>query len=150
MASRDPDNSKAESALVTAIIRLNDGIERDEVVDLYKANGWSSAEKPDQLLSALRNSHALVTARLQGELVGIGNAISDGHLVAYFSHMLVHPQHQRRGIGRGMMAALLAKYAEFHQLILVADGRAIDFYRKLGFERAGKTESMWIYAGDDH
>ena len=26
----------------------------------------------------------------------------------------------------------------------------LDFYRKCGFERAGKTEPMWIYAGHDH
>jgi ribosomal protein S18 acetylase RimI-like enzyme len=32
----------------------------------------------------------------------------------------------------------------------VSDGRAIDFYRKCGFTRAGKTEPMWIYAGQDH
>jgi ribosomal protein S18 acetylase RimI-like enzyme len=35
-------------------------------------------------------------------------------------------------------------------MILMADGRAIDFYRSLGFERAGKTEPMWIYKGSDH
>ncbi len=34
--------------------------------------------------------------------------------------------------------------------MLVADGRAIDFYKKCGFARAGKTEPMWIYAGQDH
>jgi hypothetical protein len=34
--------------------------------------------------------------------------------------------------------------------MLVADGRALDFYRKCGFVRAGKTEPMWIYAGHDH
>ena len=41
-------------------------------------------------------------------------------------------------------------YEGFHQHILVADGEAVHFYNKLGFERAGKTQSMWIYSGDDH
>jgi hypothetical protein len=62
-------------------ISLNDAINTKEVVDLYKANQWSSAEKPNELLAALRNSHSLVTARMAGKLMGIGNAISDGHLV---------------------------------------------------------------------
>jgi ribosomal protein S18 acetylase RimI-like enzyme len=35
-------------------------------------------------------------------------------------------------------------------VIVMADGRAIDFYRSLGFERAGKAESMWIYKGGEH
>jgi ribosomal protein S18 acetylase RimI-like enzyme len=42
------------------------------------------------------------------------------------------------------------KYGDFHQQILVADGKAIEFYKKCGFERAGKSESMWIYQGTEH
>lgn len=49
-----------------------------------------------------------------------------------------------------MMEALLEKYSDFHQLMLTADGAAVDFYKTLGFERAGKTEPMWIYAGTEH
>jgi ribosomal protein S18 acetylase RimI-like enzyme len=131
-------------------VSITDTIATDEVVDLYSANGWSAAEKPVQLIAALKESHSLVTARVTGRLVGLGNAISDGHLVVYFPHMLVHPDFHRLGIGREMMHTLLRRYAGFHQMILMADGRAIDFYRSLGFERAGKTEPMWIYKGSDH
>ena len=131
-------------------VSFADRLEQDEVIRLYRANGWSSAEKPVQLMAALRNSHALVTARIDGELVGLGNAISDGHLVVYFPHMLVHPAQQGKGIGRLMMGAMLDRYAGFHQMMLTADGAAIDFYKALGFERAGKTEPMWIYAGSEH
>jgi len=131
-------------------ISLSGAVDRDEVIGLYRANGWSSADKPDQLMAGLRNSHALVTARVEGRLVGLGNAISDGHLVVYFPHMLVDPAHQGTGVGRQMMEALLDKYAGFHQMMLTADGDAIEFYERLGFERAGKTEPMWIYAGTEH
>ena len=133
-----------------AVISMQDTIEQQEVIALYRANHWSSAEKPDQLLAALRNSHSLVTARISSELVGLGNAISDGHLVVYYPHMLVHPKHQCKGIGRLMMQAMQSKYAHMHQQMLTADGDAIDFYKSLGFARAGKTESMWIYAGNEH
>jgi hypothetical protein len=34
--------------------------------------------------------------------------------------------------------------------MLTADGRAVEFYKELGFERAGHTEPMWIYAGTEH
>jgi ribosomal protein S18 acetylase RimI-like enzyme len=129
---------------------LGDTIAEPEVVAVYAANGWSSAGKPAQLLEALRNSHSLVTARVGGKLAGIGNAISDGHLVVYFPHLLVHPDFHRRGLGRGMMELMLDRYRGFHQLMLTADGAAVDFYRNLGFERAGKTVPMWVYAGGDH
>lgn len=131
-------------------ISLNDPLDDIEVVELYKANAWSSAEKPRQLLAALRNSHALVTARVGDRLVGLGNAISDGHLVVYFPHMLVHPEFQRQGVGRAMMGTLMEKYEGFHQRMLTADGEAVEFYKSMGFERAGRTEPMWVYAGNEH
>jgi GNAT superfamily N-acetyltransferase len=121
-----------------------------KVVALYRANEWSSAEKPQLLHKALLASHTLVTAWDEARLVGLGNAISDGHLVVYYPHLLVLPEYQGRGIGTGIMRRLMARYKGFHQHMLVADGRALDFYRKCGFERAGKTEPMWIYAGHDH
>ena len=135
---------------MSVAVSLNDSLSDEEVLALYKANAWSSAEKPQQLLAALRNSHALVTARIVGRLVGLGNAISDGHLVVYFPHMLVHPEFQRQGVGRAMMGALMERYEGFHQKMLTADGDAVEFYRSMGFERAGRTEPMWVYAGNEH
>ncbi len=135
---------------MSPVISLSDSIEAEEVVALYRANAWSSAEKPDLLLPALRDSHTLVTARLNGELIGLANAISDGHLVVYFPHMLVLPRYHRQGVGRLLMRALLSKYAGFHQLMLTADGESVAFYESMGFARAGKTVPMWVYAGTEH
>lgn len=122
----------------------------DEVIALYQACAWSSAKKPTALHAGLLASHALVTAWSGLRLIGLGNAISDGHLVVYFPHLLVHPEYQGRGIGSTLMRALMAKYQGFHQQALLADGRAIDFYQRMGFVRAGRTEPMWIFDGDEH
>ena len=131
-------------------ISLTDTIKDEEVLAIYKANQWSSVKKPIQLLSALRESHSLVTARISGTLVGIGNAISDGHLVVYYPHMLVHPEYQRIGIGKKMIEAMQKKHSNFHQQMLTADGNAIEFYKSVGFVKAGETQSMWIYSGNEH
>lgn len=130
--------------------RTDDVLREDEVVKLYEANSWSSAKKPKTLMNALRGSHALVTARLDSKLIGLANAISDGHLVVYYPHLLVHPDHQRKGIGTKLMKIMMARYSDFHQQQLTADGDAIEFYEAIGFERAGKTEPMWIYQGNEH
>jgi GNAT superfamily N-acetyltransferase len=131
-------------------ILINDTIEQQEVIALYEANSWFSAKKPEKLLAALRHSHTLVTARIDGILIGLANAIFDGYLVVYYPHMLVHSDHQKKGIGRKIMEAMQTVYGSFHQQMLTADGDAIEFYKALGFERAGRTESMWIYQGNDH
>jgi len=119
-------------------------------VALYRAVGWLAAEKPERLRLGLLNSDALVTAWEGERLVGLGNALSDGHLVVYYPHLLVHPDYQGRGIGRRLVERLRARYRGFHQQLLVADGGAVEFYRRCGFERAGNTTPLWIYAGTDH
>lgn len=133
-------------------IRFSEGrdLSPESVLAFYRANEWSSAQKPDLLHQALLASHSLVIAWGGSKLVGLGNAISDSYLVVYYPHLLVLPEYQGRGIGTEFMRRLIARYEGFHQHMLAADGRALDFYRKCGFERAGKTESMWIYADHDH
>lgn len=123
---------------------------KDQVQALYQANGWSSAKIPDTLLAALENSHSVITAWDGETLVGLGNAISDGHLVVYYPHLLVLPELQGQGIGREIMTRMRERYANFHMHMLTADGQTIDFYEKLGFKRAGETQPMWIYSGNDH
>lgn len=74
-------------------------LDLDAVVRLYAANGWSSANKPNALTQALRNSHSVISAWAGDQLVGLGNALSDGFLVVYYPHLLVHPDYQGQGIG---------------------------------------------------
>ena len=123
---------------------------RGQVLRLYRENAWSSADRPEELLAALTGSHALVTAWAGGELVGLGNAISDGALVVYFPHMLVRPAWQGRGVGRAILDRLKARYAGFHQQVLLADAPAVGFYERAGFVPTAGAEALWIYAGDDH
>lgn len=123
---------------------------REELLELYQLNEWSSVKKPELLIKALKNSHTLILAFYNDKLVGLGNALSDGYLAVYYSHMLVHPDFQGLGIGTMIMNRFQEIYGDFHQQVLIADGKAVDFYKKCGFERAGKTEPMWKFQGDEH
>lgn len=120
---------------MTFAISMHDQVDEEEVLKIYRANHWSSAQKPAQLMAALHHSHSLVIAR---------------QVVVYFPHLLVHPNFQKLGVGRLMIEAMLLKYKDFHQKILVAEHQAIKFYQAIGFVRAGQTEPMWIYAGTEH
>ena len=122
----------------------------EDIIHLYKANEWSSAEKPRELYNALMHSHALFSAWDEDKLISIGNAISDGYLVVYYPHLLVLSAYQGKGVVQMIAAKMQENYGHFHMQMLTADGKAIDFYKKVGFERAGQTEPMWIYNGDEH
>lgn len=131
-------------------IKSTKSVSQAAIIDLYKSVDWSSANKPDKLYQALLHSHTLLTAWDGDRLVGLGNAISDGFLVVYYAHLVVHPDYQGKGVGRMIVERFQEKYGDFHQQILVADGGSINFYQKCGFERAGQTEPMGIYQGDEH
>jgi GNAT superfamily N-acetyltransferase len=80
----------------------------------------------------------------------LGNSLSDGYLVVYYPHLLVLPEYKGRGIGKRIVSILRRKYSAFHQQVLVADGKAIDFYIDCGFAEAGACKPLWIYDGHDH
>ena len=135
---------------MTIILSTSRDIPQASIIELYKANQWSAADKPKKLYQALLNAHTLITAWDKDRLVGLGYAISDGHLVVYYPHLLVHPAYQGQGIGQQIVEKFQETYGDFHMQMLTADGKAIQFYEKMGFVRAGKTEPMWVYKGKEH
>ncbi len=124
-------------------------VPKEAVIDLYRANNWSSANKPDQLHQALLHSHSLVTAWDGERLIGLANAISDGFLVVYYPHVVVLPNYTRQGIGLEIMVRLMKRYEGFHQHSVLADKDAVGFFESCGFEQS-VCPAMWIYDGDDH
>ncbi|MEM6500185.1 MAG: GNAT family N-acetyltransferase, partial [Pseudomonadota bacterium] len=106
--------------------------------------------QPYRLLQALKNSDRLECAYRGSALVGLANAISDGHLVVYYPHLLVLPDMQGTGVGRALMQRMAEHYKEFHQQTLLAVSEAAGFYRRIGFVETDAVVPMWIYDGDDH
>ncbi len=101
----------------------------DDILNLYRANEWSSAKKPKELYNALMNSHSLVSAWDKEKLVGLINSITDGYLVVYYPHLLVLPKYQKQGIGLNLLKIITQKYQDFHQQIL-EDVLKVGGYRK--------------------
>lgn len=123
---------------------------REQVLALYQANKWSSADKPDALMNHLCKSHTVVTAWHGERLIGLGNTLSDGELVVYYSHMLVHPEFHGQGVGTRIARQLMKRYEGFHQQLLLAVGPSVKFYQNLGFAPTGETRSMWIFPDEEH
>ena len=132
------------------ISKSKEKLTQKQVVTLYKANKWSAADKPEKLFKALMNSHSVVTAWDNATLIGLGNAISDGYLMVYFPHLLVLPAYQNKGVGKAIMKIMEKEYESFHMQMLTADQNSISFYEKMGFSRAGNTQPMWKYKGNEH
>jgi len=107
-----------------------------EIVALYDAVGWSAyTRSPETLRAAIVGSSFVVAARRAGALVGLARAISDGATICYVQDVLVAPDHQRSGIGRALVTAVLDRYSRVRQKVLLTDDepRQRAFYESLGY-----------------
>ena len=82
-----------------------------------------------------------VVAENTGRTVAMARIVGDGGCVYHLCDMVVHPEHQGRGLGSRMMDALMA-YLDDHapdtayvNLLADVDG----FYERWGFERTAPT-----------
>jgi GNAT superfamily N-acetyltransferase len=74
---------------------------------LREAVGWGRMPV-DVVSSSLKNSLASVCVSLEGQAVGCGRIVGDGGLAFYIQDVMVHPDHQRKGIrDQHVMAALV-------------------------------------------
>lgn len=75
----------------------------DEALNALFAAAWRD-HRPVAFEPVLRRSLAYVCAHAAGELIGYVNLAWDGRAHAFLLDTTVHPQHQRRGIGRALVA----------------------------------------------
>lgn len=118
------------------VISADDRPDRDELVGLYDAVGWTAYTlDPDLLVQALRGSTRVVTARYGEDLLGLARVVSDGATIAYLQDVLVRPELQREGVGRQLVQAALEPFEHVRQKVLLTDDepRQRAFYESLGW-----------------
>ncbi|WP_312919662.1 MULTISPECIES: GNAT family N-acetyltransferase [Kocuria] len=114
-------------------------IDRSALIRLYDAVGWSSyTRRPEDFGPMIRDTWLVISAWDAGELVGLVRVVGDGVTVAYIQDLLVHPTHQRQGIGRALLTEVLAKTPHIRQVYITTDDAAgnshvVALYRSLGF-----------------
>ena len=103
------------------------------------ASGLASrrpVDHSDRLAVLLGRADVLVTARAQGQLLGIGRAILWGGRLCYLADLAVDPDYQRRGIGRRIIESVHA-HVSYRLLFLIAVPDAVGYYRHLGLQSLG-------------
>ncbi len=107
----------------------------DDVKELFLSVDWLSGRYPERLKKALDNCETVITAWVNGKLVGLINAIDDGELTAYVHYLCVNPKYQRLGIGGELLKQIKEKYSEYLYIIVIAENKGlIEYYKNNGFE----------------
>jgi GNAT superfamily N-acetyltransferase len=102
--------------------------------------GWGAIEA-GQARTGINNSSYLIAAVHEDRTVGLARVVSDGGYVALIVDVIVLPEYQGRGIGREMMARVMAHIhsgLQRGQGIMVNLMAAKDkelFYEQFGFVR---------------
>jgi predicted N-acetyltransferase YhbS len=91
----------------------------------------------------LKNADLILTARVDGFLVGVSRALTDGAFCTYLSDLAVDQKHQRQGIGRELLRRTHEAAGLHTALILLAAPQAESYYPHVGLT---KHESCWIIA----
>ena len=86
--------------------------------------------------AALAGSTYIVVARVGHRLIGLARLVSDSASIAYLQDVLVHPRHQRSGIGAALVTAVFTPYQAVRQKVLLADDQPTPraFYLSIGWQ----------------
>ena len=114
-----------------------ENIDWNTVSHLYKIAPLGD-KKPEDLRTVFGNSRYTCFAFRGGQLIGAGRAIADGVDCAYICDVVVHPECQGTGIGKGIMKRLMELSRGHKKIILYSNPGKEGFYEKLGF-RSMKT-----------
>ncbi len=117
-------------------IREYTAFRQEEISRLYEGVGWTNYTAQSEKLEQMYRNSLLVLGAWDGDaLVGVLRTVGDGCSVVFIQDILVLPEYQRRGIGTGLMRALLERYGDVYQINLMTDDteKTTAFYRSMGF-----------------
>jgi GNAT superfamily N-acetyltransferase len=85
----------------------------------------------ERLEAMCKNANLIITARLQGKLVGVARSLSDFSFCTYLSDLAVDLAFQKLGIGKKLLFET-KQYAPKATIFLLAAPEAINYYPKIG------------------
>lgn len=115
-------------------------IDASEVANVFKNSGIiRPVDDLERIQRMADHADIILTARNNGELVGIARAITDYSYCCYLSDLAVDVQFQRNGIGKELVRLIQEKIGDEVTLILISAPNAVDYYPRIGFEKSDKA-----------
>ncbi|MFC1679306.1 GNAT family N-acetyltransferase [Elusimicrobiota bacterium] len=109
-----------------------------QITALYRAEGWWDGGDEDAGVVGriVSGSYCFAIAVDEGEIVGMGRAISDGVSDAYIQDVAVRDSLRGKGIGSRLIRELAGRLERdgMNWIGLIAERGSSGFYSRLGFE----------------
>ncbi|MGB1004751.1 MAG: GNAT family N-acetyltransferase [Salibacteraceae bacterium] len=88
----------------------------------------------ERIKAMLEHANLIVTARDNGELIGVARSLTDFAYCTYLSDLAVDTDYQKQGVGKELIR-LTKKETPKAKLILLAAPKAIDYYPHIGMTK---------------
>ena len=126
-------------------ILRGDRVTPGEYRSLLAAVEWPPVQQDDIAVAAALEASWNVTARTSdGQLIGLARVLDDGLLYASVWDVIVRPEHQRVGIGRALLTAVLEQTEGRRLVSLISTAAGEALYRSAGFaEMDGRSTALF-------
>jgi predicted N-acetyltransferase YhbS len=122
---------------MNVIYKVEQNLDPSEFVDILNRSSLGERRPVDdfsRIKMMCENANLIVTARLDGKLIGIARSITDFAYCTYLSDLAVDKDYQKKGIGKRLIEET-KKQAQQAKLILISAPAAIDYYPKIGMKK---------------
>ncbi|MEE2000117.1 GNAT family N-acetyltransferase [Alkalimonas sp. MEB108] len=107
----------------------------NEVIALYQSSGIARpVEQPKRMQRMLQHANLIVTARQDGQLIGLARCLTDYSWVVYIADLLVAKEVQQQGVGQQLLAEVQRITGPEVQQLLLSAPSAMAYYPKVGFQ----------------
>lgn len=117
--------------------QIENNLSVDEFIDCLVDSTLGERRPVDdreRIAKMIKNANLIVTARVDGLLVGVSRSISDFAYCTYLSDLAVRKSYQKMGIGKELIRQTKIA-SEPAKLILLSAPAAVDYYPKIGMTR---------------
>ena len=131
--------------LTFRFIKKASAVTLEEIIALYRLQGWwNRGDKPELLPRIIKGSHCFVVAEMEGRVIGMGRAISDGAGDAYIQDVAVIKPERGSGAGSAIVKAITRRLKTdgISWIGLIAQDNSWPFYSRLGFKILNRAKPM--------
>ena len=103
-------------------------------------------QDPLRMKSMIEATSLFLTAWDENKLIGICRSLSDFAYVSYISDLAVHPDYQKQGIAKQLIALTQEKSGAHCKIVILSNIEANSFYPHIGFTAHDRA---WTLSTED-
>ena len=122
---------------MNVIYKVEETLDSDEFIDVLNRSTLGErrpVEDKNRIKQMCENANLIITARVEGRLIGVARSLTDFVYCTYLSDLAVDREYQKQGIGKKLIEETKKESLQA-TLILLSAPAAIDYYPKIGMKR---------------